>query len=82
MKAFSSIQTEGLSGTGDALHDTISDGPSVTGISKYFIDVPPEESEMKSHHPYYLPLVLRAILNRKTKNPQCFLKINPQLKAK
>lgn len=66
MKAFSSIQTEGLSGRGAALHDTISDGPSVTDISKYFIDVLPEESEMKTHHSHYLPRVLGAILNRKT----------------
>lgn len=69
MKAFSSIQTEGLSGRGVALHDTIPDGPSVTDISKYFIDDPPEESEMKTHHPYYLPLVLGAILIRKTNKP-------------
>lgn len=67
MKAFSCIQTEGLSGRGVALHDTISDGPSVTDISKYFIDVPPEKkNEMKTHHLCYLPLVLRAIFNRKT----------------
>lgn len=77
MKAFSSIQTEGLSGRGVALHDTISDGPSVTDISKYFIDVPPlEENEMKTHHPYYSPLVLGAILNRKPKKKTTILSSN------